>query len=227
VAGLFATWALLTALYHRDVHGGPGQVVDVSLYESMFSILGPLPALYKHEGYLQQRRGSRLSFSSPRNVYRTRDGAYFAVSGTASSAAEIIIRLVGGDELLLDARFATHDARAIHADDLDAIVSGWIAARDVAEVDALFQKAGAAGMRVLTMEDVFSDPHYSSRGTVVDVPDGELGTVALAAPVPRMEATPGRVVHPGPPLGRDTNPLLRELGYSDSEIAAGREEGVW
>lgn len=227
VAGLFATWSLLTALYHRDVHGGAGQTIDISLYESIFNILGPLPTLYQHDGYLQQRRGSRLPFSSPRNVYRTRDGAYFAVSGTAPSAAATIIRLVGGEELLKDVRFATHDARAEHADVLDEIVGGWIAARDVVEVDELFQEAGAAGIRVLTMEDIFVDPHYRARETVIDIPDCELGDVAVAAPVPRMDGTPGRVVHTGPPLGQDTNAVLHELGYSRAEIKAGRTEGVW
>ncbi|MGB2712127.1 MAG: CoA transferase, partial [Conexibacter sp.] len=79
VAGLFGTWSLLAALYHRDVHGGPGQTIDVSLYESVLSLLGPLPTLYRHNGTQLERNGSRLSFSSPRNVYRTRDGGHFAV----------------------------------------------------------------------------------------------------------------------------------------------------
>src|SRR5438477_105853 len=112
VAGLFATWSLLAALYHRDATDGAGQTIDISLYESVLNILRPLPTLFSPNGILQKRNGSRLTFSSPRNVYRTRDGAYFAVSGTAPSAAETVIRLIGGDELLADPRFATHEARS-------------------------------------------------------------------------------------------------------------------
>jgi crotonobetainyl-CoA:carnitine CoA-transferase CaiB-like acyl-CoA transferase len=227
VAGLFATWSLMVALYHRDVREGTGQTIDVSLFESVFNILGPLPTLYKANGVLQERNGSRLTFSSPRNVYRTRDGHYFAVSGTAPSAAETIVRLIGGDELLADPRFATHEARSRHAEELDATVERWIAARDAEEVDRRFQEAGAAGIRVLTMADVYEDPHYRERETLVEIEDEELGTVSLAAPVPRLSGTPARVGHVGPPLGRDTEDVLADLGYSPEEIGSGRDEGAW
>jgi crotonobetainyl-CoA:carnitine CoA-transferase CaiB-like acyl-CoA transferase len=227
VAGLFATWSVLAALYHRDVHDGPGQTIDISLYESILNILGPLPTLYKAHGQLQSRNGSRLTFSSPRNVYRTRDGHYFVVSGTAPAAAETVIKLVGGDALLADERFATHDARAAHAEELDAIVADWIAERDVDEVDRLFQEAGAAGIRVLSMADAFDDPHYRERATFVEVEDDELGHVTMPAPVPRMSATPSRVAHAGQALGSDTDGVLSGLGYTAEEIAAGRDEGAW
>jgi crotonobetainyl-CoA:carnitine CoA-transferase CaiB-like acyl-CoA transferase len=227
VAGLFATWSLMVALYHRDVREGTGQTIDVSLFESVFNILGPLPTLYKANGVLQERNGSRLTFSSPRNVYRTRDGHYFAVSGTAPSAAETIVRLIGGDELLADPRFSTHEARSLHAEELDATVERWIAARDADEVDRLFQEAGAAGIKVLTMADVYEDPHYRERETLVEIEDEELGTVSLAAPVPRLSGTPARVGHVGPPLGRDTDDVLVDLGYSPEEIGSGRAEGAW
>jgi crotonobetainyl-CoA:carnitine CoA-transferase CaiB-like acyl-CoA transferase len=229
VAGLFATWALLAALYYRDVRGGPGQTIDVSLYESVFNILGPLPTLYKASGNLQERNGSRLAFSSPRNVYRTRDGHYFAVSGTTPSAAETVVRLVGGDELLTDPRFSTHEARAQHAEELDDIVAQWVAERDSADVDQLFQTAGAAGIRVLSMADIFEDPHYRERAALVEMEseDGDTGSVTLAAPVPRMSATPARVAHVGRALGHDTDRVLRDLGYSAEEIELGREDAAW
>ncbi len=227
VAGLFATWAVLAALYHRDVEAGPGQVIDVSLYESVLNILGPLPTLYKASGVLQERNGSRLPWSSPRNVYRSGDGQYFAVSGTTPSAAETIIRLIGGDELLADPRFATHESRSRHADELDGALAAWIAERAIDEVDRGFQEAGAAGVRVLTMADAFDDPHYRSRDTIIEVPDGELGPVYMAGPVPRMSETPARVAHVGPPLGHDTDDVLRELGYDAEEIDAGHREGAW
>lgn len=208
VAGLFGTWALLAALYHRDVHGGPGQTIDVSLYESVLSLLGPLPTLYRHEGSLLGRHGSRLSFSSPRNVYRTRDGRHFAMSGTAPTAADRIVRLVGGEKLARDERFATQAARAEHADELDAIVAAWVAERSLGEVEARFRKANAAGIRVIDMADAAEDPHYEARETVVPVPDEELGEVFMPAPVPRFSATPGRIAHAGRPIGAD-DALLR------------------
>jgi crotonobetainyl-CoA:carnitine CoA-transferase CaiB-like acyl-CoA transferase len=208
VAGLFGTWSLLAALYHRDVHDGPGQTIDVSLYESVLSLLGPLPTLYRHNGTLLQRNGSRLSFSSPRNVYPTRDGRHFAISGTAPSAAERVVRIVGGEELAADARFATPAARAEHADELDALVAEWIAERDLAEVEARFQEHSAAGIRVIDMADAAVDPHYAAREAIVGVPDAELGEVLMSAPVPRMSATPGRIAHAGRALGADDVAVL-------------------
>ena len=91
-AGLFATWSLLAALYWRDARGGTGQVIDVSLFESLYSLLGPIPTLVKHLGYVPRRSGSRLSFSSPRNVYATSDGGWVALSGTAPSRAVLLSR---------------------------------------------------------------------------------------------------------------------------------------
>jgi formyl-CoA transferase len=203
VAGLFGTWSLIAALYHRDVHEGPGQTIDVSLYEAVLSLLGPLPTLYRHNGTLLERRGSRLSFSSPRNVYRTRDDRYFAVSGTAPAAAERIVRLVGGDSLAEDPRFASATARAEHADELDRIVAEWIGARDLADVEARFGEVDAAGIPVFDMADAANDPHYQARGSIVAVPDDELGEVHMTGPVPRMSATPGRIVHAGSASGPD------------------------
>jgi crotonobetainyl-CoA:carnitine CoA-transferase CaiB-like acyl-CoA transferase len=227
VSGLFATWALMVALYGRDVHGLPGQTIDVSLFESVFGILGPLPALFQHTGYLQERNGSRLPFSSPRNVYRTRDGAYYAISGTAPAAAERVIDLVGGKDLLADPRFATHEARSRHADELDEIVAAWIAEHDVEEIEALFDSAAVAGIRIMSMKEIFDDPHYAARESLVRVPDAELGDVAMAAPVPRFSVTPGRIKHAGSSLGSDTQELLGRLGYEQAEIERMHDEGVW
>jgi crotonobetainyl-CoA:carnitine CoA-transferase CaiB-like acyl-CoA transferase len=227
VAGLYATWALLAALYHRDVGSGPAQTIDVSLYEAMVGILGPLPTVYRHTGKVQGRMGSRLPWSSPRNVYRTRDGRYFAVSGTADAAARVIIRLVGGDSLASDQRFATPEARTAHAEELDALIEAWMAERDLEEVERLFAEVGGAGIRVATMADVFADPHFRARDTIIDVRDEELASVAMTAPVPRMSATPGRIAHTGRPLGSDTDAVLATLGYSSDAIASHRREGAW
>lgn len=227
VAGLQATWSLLAALYHRDVHDGPGQTIDISLYESVLSIIGPLPTLYHHLGIEQRRSASRLPWSSPRNVYRTRDGHWFAVSGTADSAARAVLRLIGGNHLAEDPRFATPAARVEYADALDALVARWIGERDLAEVEARFQESGAPGIRVATMADIFADPHCQARGTLAEVPDPELGTVVMAAPVPRMSATPGRIAHAGGALGEATDSVLQELGYDRDEIDHGRRDGAW
>jgi crotonobetainyl-CoA:carnitine CoA-transferase CaiB-like acyl-CoA transferase len=226
VAGLFATWALLVALYARETKGMPGQVIDVSLFEALFNTLGPLPTLFKHNGYVQARNGSRLPFSSPRNVYETRDGVFFAVSASTPSAAAAVMSLVD-ESLPRDPRFASPEARAAHADEIDEIVAAWVRQRSAEEVEAEFEEAGVAGTRVLEIADVFEDEHYRERQTLVDVPDSELGSVTMQAPVPRLSATPASIRHVGRALGQDTDAVLRELGFSAAEIERHRADGAW
>jgi crotonobetainyl-CoA:carnitine CoA-transferase CaiB-like acyl-CoA transferase len=227
VAGLYGAWAAMMALYHRDAQGGRPQVIDVSLYEALLSMLGPLPALYHKTGYVQGRVGSRLPWSAPRNLYATADGVYFVVSGSTPGPAETIIRLVGGEELASDPRFATAEARSRNADTLDSLVADWIGARSAEDVERVFREEGIAGIRVYDISEIFSDEHYSARASVVDVPDEELGSVALQAPVPRLSDTPGTIRHPGPELGRDTDRLLAELDFTPEEIERNRAEGAW
>jgi crotonobetainyl-CoA:carnitine CoA-transferase CaiB-like acyl-CoA transferase len=226
-AALFATWSLLAALYWRDVRGGTGQVVDVSLFESLYSLLGPLPTLVRHLDHEPVRSGSRLSFSSPRNVYATSDGCWMAVSGTAPSRARLLLEAIGGDRLADDPRFRTAADRQAHADDLDALVEGWIRERTAGQVEDELGRMGVAVSRVYTVAETLEDEHYAARGTLAEAPDAALGAVAMQAPVPRMSRTPGRIGHAGPPLGHDTGDVLGELGFSHAEIADGARDGAW
>jgi crotonobetainyl-CoA:carnitine CoA-transferase CaiB-like acyl-CoA transferase len=226
-AALFATWSLLAALYWRDARGGSGQVIDVSLFESLYSLLGPLPTLVKHLGHTPVRSGSRLSFSSPRNVYGTADGRWIAVSGTAPSRAVRLLEALGGRELIEDERFRTPAARQEHADDLDALVAAWIGRRTAEEVERELEAHGVAVSRVFSVGETLDDPHYVARGTLTDVPDDRLGPVTMQAPVPRMSRTPGRIRRPGTRLGRDTAEVLSELGLTDAEVESGVRDGSW
>jgi crotonobetainyl-CoA:carnitine CoA-transferase CaiB-like acyl-CoA transferase len=227
VSGLYGAWAVTMALYHRDARSGRGQVIDISLYEALLSIIGPLPALYRKTGYVQGRVGSRLPWSAPRNLYPSSDGAYFVVSGSTPGPAQTIIRVIGGEGLVSDARFATAEARSRNADELDALVAAWIGARTADEVERVFREEGIAGIRVLEVPEIFTDEHYAARASIVEVPDAELGSVALQAPVPRLSETPGAIKHPGPELGRDTAGLVAELDFTAEELELGRAKGVW
>jgi len=226
-AALFATWGLLAALYWRDARGGTGQVIDVSLYESLYSLLGPLPTLVRHLGHEPLRSGSRLSFSSPRNVYATGDGCWIALSGTAPSRAMLLLEAIGGPELVADPRFRTTAARQRNADDLDALVAAFVGERTAEQVEQELGSRGVALSRVYTVAETLDDEHYEARGTLAEAPDPALGSVTMQAPVPRMSRTPGRVRHAGPALGSGTAGVLRELGFTDDEVQAGVREAAW
>jgi crotonobetainyl-CoA:carnitine CoA-transferase CaiB-like acyl-CoA transferase len=198
VAGLVAAFATIVA-----VHSGVGQVVDVSLFESLFQLMGPLIGAHHLLGYEQPRLGSGIPYSVPRGTYETADGRWVAVSTSHEAVAGRVLALLGleGDE-----RFATFGGRVDHREEVDGALRDWIGARSEAEVLAAFEAAEAAIAPVLTMADIARDPHYAARASIVDV-DG----VPMQGLVARLSATPGSIRWAGRPLGADTDEVLAEL----------------
>ncbi|MFY4720487.1 CaiB/BaiF CoA transferase family protein [Streptomyces sp. LaBMicrA B280] len=225
VAGLTTAYAVLTALAARE-RTGTGQVVDMAIIEPILSVLGPHPTWYDQLGYVQERTGNRSANNAPRNTYRTADGTWVAVSTSAQSVAERVMRLVGRPELIEEPWFATGVERAAHAEVLDAAVGSWIAGRTRTEVLAAFEKAEAAVAPVQDVRDVFEDPQYQALNTVTTVPDPELGPLRLQNVLFRLSATPGAIRWAGRPHGADTDAVLTELGLAPSDIAALRAEGA-
>ena len=201
VTALVAAFATLVA-----VHSGQGQVVDVNLLESMFQMMGPLISRYLLRGELQERLGSGIAYSVPRNVYRTADDRWVAVSTSAESVAQRVLALLGvaGDD-----RFGSFAARADHRAELDALMAAWVAARPLAEVLEAFEAAHAAAAPIYDMADIAADPHYRARGAIVEV-DG----FPMQGLVARLSATPGAIRWAGRPLGADTEAVLSELDES-------------
>ncbi|MGW0284868.1 CaiB/BaiF CoA transferase family protein [Streptomyces sp. NPDC003236] len=225
VAALATAYAVLTALAGRD-RTGEGQVVDMAIIEPILAVLGPQPTWYDQLGYVQERTGNRSANNAPRNTYRTADGAWVAVSTSAQSVAERVMRLVGRPELIEEPWFATGAQRAAHADVLDAAVGSWIAARDRAEVLAAFEKAEAAVAPVQDVRDVLADPQYQALDTVTTVDDPELGSLRMQNVLFRLSGTPGAIRWAGRPHGADTDAVLTELGLGPQELRALREEGA-
>jgi crotonobetainyl-CoA:carnitine CoA-transferase CaiB-like acyl-CoA transferase len=218
IAGLAMAYAITVALRSRDASGS-GQVIDMAIIEPILGVLGPQMTAYKALGVVPKRTGNRSNSNAPRNTYRTRDGRWLAISTSAQSIAERVMRLVGRPDLVEQPWFATGYGRVEHADELDEAVGGWIAARDADEVVAAFTGAQAAVARVNDVADIARDPQYAALDTFVEVPDEELGTVTMQNVLFRMSETPGAIRWAGPPLGRHTDEVLDELGYTAAEIA--------
>ncbi|OIJ69102.1 CaiB/BaiF CoA transferase family protein [Streptomyces mangrovisoli] len=225
IAGLATAYAVMTALAARE-RTGAGQVVDMAIIEPILTVLGPQPIWYDQLGHVQPRTGNRSQNNAPRNVYRTADGGWVAVSTSAQSVAERVMRLVGRPELIDEPWFATGADRALHADVLDAAVGGWIAERDRADVLAAFEKAEAAVAPVQDVRDVMTDPQYRALDSVTTVDDPELGPVRMQNVLFRLSATPGAIRWTGRPHGADTEAVLAELGVTEAELAALRAEGA-
>ncbi|TDB94347.1 CoA transferase [Actinomadura sp. 7K534] len=225
IAALATAYAVLTALRAREATG-TGQVVDLAIIEPILTLLGPQIIAYDQLGELQARTGNRSHNNAPRNIYRTRDGGWVAISTSAQSIAERVMRLVGRPDLIDEPWFGTGADRARHTDELDEAVGSWIAARDRAEVVAAFEEAQAAVAPVYTAADVLDDPQFQALGTIATVPDDELGPVRMQNVLFRLSQTPGRIDWAGPPLGAHTAEILARYGADEAEQAVLRAKGV-
>ncbi|ELP66420.1 CaiB/BaiF CoA transferase family protein [Streptomyces turgidiscabies] len=225
IAGLATAYAVMTALSARE-RTGEGQVVDMAIIEPILTVLGPQPLWYDQLGHVQPRTGNRSQNNAPRNTYRTADGTWVAVSTSAQSIAERVMRLVGRPELIDEPWFATGADRARHADVLDEAVGAWIGRHSQSEVVAAFEKAEAAVAPVQDVREVMTDPQYQALDTITTVDDPELGPIRMQNVLFRLSATPGAIRWAGRPHGADTAAVLAELGLTTPEIDALRTEGA-
>ncbi|MFE3603029.1 CaiB/BaiF CoA transferase family protein [Streptomyces sp. NPDC059142] len=225
IAALATAYAVMTALSGRDVTGR-GQVVDLAIIEPILTVLGPQPLWYDQLGYVQPRTGNRSRNNAPRNTYRTSDGCWLAVSTSAQSVAERVMRLVGRPELIDEPWFTTGAGRAGHADTLDDAVASWMGRHTRDEALAAFERAEAAIAPVHDIRDVMADPQYRALDSVTEVQDPELGPLRMQNVLFRLSETPGAIRWAGRPHGADTDAILAELGLSAGEIAGLRAEGA-
>ena len=221
VAGTYAAAAALAALWNARVNGGAGQVVDVSLYEPLFSIMGADATAYAGRGRLRHR-GDGAGVSSVRGVFQTSDDHWVAISAATDETASRFFAAVGRGDLLADPRFATSESRLSNRDDLhEALVPEFRRFRR----DEILELAATHRLTVgpvLDVVDALADEHYRARETIVEMEDG----VVLQNVVPRLSATPGTIRLPAPRLGEHNAEVYGELGVGAEELARLREEGV-
>jgi crotonobetainyl-CoA:carnitine CoA-transferase CaiB-like acyl-CoA transferase len=225
VAAFATAFAILVALRARE-ETGRGQVVDTSLVEPLLSLLGPQVTAYDLLGTLQERTGNRSSHNAPRNVYRTADDKWVAVSASATSIAERVLRLVGREDIAAEPWFATGSGRAAHVEEIDGAVATWIAARPRDDVLAAFESAEAAIAPIYDASDLADDPQLAAIGAFTSIDDEELGAIRMTNMVSRLSETPGRIDHTGRPHGADTATVLAEVGVDEAELERLRAAGV-
>jgi crotonobetainyl-CoA:carnitine CoA-transferase CaiB-like acyl-CoA transferase len=228
VAATFGLVGLLGAVYERDVAGsGRGQEVDVSLYEPLFRLAESQVIGYSELGLVKERAGNRIAEDSPRNAYATSDGGWIAISASSDRTFRRLAAAIGRPELPEDPRFCDNPSRIANDVELDGIVADWMRGRTVAEImDALEAHDVVAGP-VLDIAGIFADPHYQARGNVVEVPDGELGTVRMQGVVPRFSRSTAEVRFAGGTQGQDNDAVYRGLlGIAEDELETLRGEGV-
>jgi crotonobetainyl-CoA:carnitine CoA-transferase CaiB-like acyl-CoA transferase len=210
IAGVYGATGVLTALRVAE-REGRGQVIDLSLFEPIFSVIASEAAKCEINGAPTMRAGNQSTHTAPRNVYRCADGQFVAMSGSMQSMAMRIFDTIGRPELKTDARFATNDARVRHRDALDEIIGEFIGRHTQPQALALFEQAGVTVGPVCSVADLLEHPYVTGREAIVRMQDDDLGSLPMHNVIPRLSATPGALRRPAPRLGEHTEEILAEL----------------
>ena len=225
LAALHGTIGVLTALYHRKVNGGKGQVIDVALHEAVFNVMESLIPEYSAFGVVREAAGSALPGIAPSNAYPCQDG-WVLVAGNGDSIFKRLMDTIGRPDLGAAPDLADNAGRVARVQELDAAIGAWSAQRTVQQVlDALGNARVPAG-KVYTAKDIAEDPHYRARDMLLSQTTRDGFTVQVPGIVPKLSATPGTIRSSAPHLGDDTDAVLAEAGLSDEQIALLRSKGV-
>lgn len=225
LAALHGTIGILTALYHRKVNGGQGQVIDVALNEAVLNVMESLIPEYSAFGAVREAAGSALPGIAPSNAYRCTDG-YVLIAGNGDSIFKRLMQTIGRDDLAEDQALANNAGRVARVDELDAAIGAWTASQTVEQVLQRLAAARVPAGKVYTAKDIVEDPHYRARDMILSHTTRDGDTLDVPGVVPKLQATPGTVRTSAPRLGEDTDTVLQQLGLPREDIHALREKGV-
>ena len=226
VAGLTGFGAILMAILASKKNNTGGQVIDLSLFEPFFSILGPWAASYKISGKVPERIGNRSNVAAPRGIYKTKDNKYVSLSASMQSMWVKLALTIGSSDLIKDPRFLTNSDRLNNQDDLDKPISKFIKKYDREEVLNIFSKEGITVGPVLDISEIIEHPYIQDREVLIDHFNKEYGNVLMHQAFPRLSKTPGKIRHSAPSLGGDTDVVLKEIGISEKQIQMLRKNKI-
>lgn len=225
LAALHGAIGVLTALYHRKVNGGEGQMIDVALHEAVFNVMESLIPEFSAFGAVRDAAGSALPGIAPSNAYPCADG-YVLVAGNGDSIFRRLMDAIGRPDLGSAPDLQSNAGRVLRVEEIDAAIGAWTRARPIADVLSVLGAARVPAGKVYTARDIHEDPHYRARDMILSQQTRDGHTVDVPGIVPKLSATPGSVRTAAPGLGDDTQAVLREAGLTDAQIELLREKGV-
>ena len=226
VAGLFGAYAVLVAKEHRN-RTGQGQEIDISLYESLFRILDTLGIVYDRLGIVRERSAFDAPHAAPHSHYPTLDGKWVAVACSNDKLFRRLCKAMDRPELALDPRFATQSLRVAHRPEIDKLVQDFTASMDLADLSALLDEYEVPASPINSIVDIFDDPQFAARNSIVTLDDGRGGVLRMPGVVPVMSRTPGRIRHAGRDLGADNDEVYGQLlSLTPTEVAELRKCGA-
>jgi crotonobetainyl-CoA:carnitine CoA-transferase CaiB-like acyl-CoA transferase len=224
LAALYGVIGAMFALQQRH-RSGKGQVVDVALYEAVFSVMESLLPEFDAFGAVRERTGSILPGIAPTSAYQCNDGSHVLIAGNGDSIFQRLARAIGRPDLAQDPNLAHNDGRAACQAWLDGEIEAWTRGQTPGAVLAAMEAADVPASKIYTVQDIVADPHYAARDMIREIRTGA-GTLKVPGIVPKLSATPGVVAGGGPTLGEHTHAVLQELGYDASRIADLAARGV-
>ena len=225
LAALHGTIGVLVALWHRNVNGGRGQVIDVALSEATLNVMESLLPEYSVFGVIREAAGSALPGIAPSNAYRCADG-FVLIAGNGDSIFKRLMEAIGRRDLAGDEGLASNTGRVARVGEIDNAIEAWTQTRTVAEILEALGKARVPVGKVYTAKDIDEDPHFRARDMILRQVAREGYELDVPGIVPKLLGTPGAVRSSAPRLGEDTDAVLRASGYSGDEITALRAKGV-
>jgi formyl-CoA transferase len=226
IAAMYGAIGALMALHHRNLNGGNGQMVDVALYEAVFSLMESMLPEFGMTGYVRERTGSSLPGIVPSNSYTTKDGKYVVIGGNGDSIFKRFMHAIGRSDMANDPGLANNAGRVARTDDIEKIIGDWCAAHDLSHVLRVLDEADVPSGSIFNIQDIVRDVHYHARDMIQThrLSDGQ--DISLPGIVPKFSASPGRTQWLGPKLGEHTREILQTIGYSDEQQTQLRNTGV-
>ena len=226
VAGLTGFGAILMAVIASKKDKTGGQVIDLSLFEPLFSILGPWAASYKISGKIPPRIGNRSNVAAPRGIYKTKDNKFVSLSASMQSMWEKLAITIGAEDLTKDPRFKTNSDRLSHQDDLDNVISNFIKKFDRDPLLKIFSEEGITVGPVLDISEIIEHPYVLDRNILLEHHNNDYGNILMHQAFPRLSKTPGKIKSSAPSIGENTSDILKEIGLTKIQIDKLRENKI-
>jgi formyl-CoA transferase len=225
VAAMYGAIGALMALHQRGA-SGKGQVVDVALYEAVFSLMESMLPEYGMTGFVRERSGGSLPGIVPSNSYTTKDGKYVVIGANGDSIFKRFMNAIGCDDLANDPTLASNDGRVKRVDELEKVIGDWCAAHDLDHVLKVLDQADVPSSNIYSIADIVRDTHYRARDMIQEFSLGASDKILVPGIVPKLADTPGATRWLGPKLGEHTAEVLQRLGYDEATRRALKEKGA-
>jgi len=219
IAGLFGAFSVMVALYNRDAKGGPGQAIDLALFESVLRLLDFDPIQYDQMDEIHRRSGNSAAYVAPSSTFQTKDGKWLTLAASTQSVWLRLAKAVEREDMIGDPRYRENPQRLERSDEVNGAVGAWIEKHTLAQVVKRFEEHEVAFSTIYDASDMFSDAQYRAREALVRVPDADLGEAVVQNVTPKFSRTPGSVDWLGARMGAHNEEIYcGELGYSAEKL---------